>query len=183
MANGRNPGAARRGRSKREVLFDATYFKATYESDLDAALAQLEGPILEQVLRSGARAGAVVLYDELKLRTLGFKESSGTIHRAIYHWFDTKRSTPTRKTYMIGVNKSEAPHWHNVEYGHWRVNFVYRDRATGKLIPTRRRLPAPKWVAASPYLRPAWDAKSDDAMRAIPVRMRQRMDELLRGEA
>ncbi len=181
MANGRNPGTARRGRGKKEQLFDAVHFGASYESDLDVMLKELEGPILEQVLRSGARAGALVLYDELKVRTLTFKESRGTIHNAIYHWFDEKRSTATRKTYMVGVNKSKAPHWHNVEYGHWRVNVVFRDKATGGIIPTRTRLPAPKWVPASPYLRPAWDARRDDALRAIGQRMRVRIQELLHG--
>jgi hypothetical protein len=181
MANGRNPGAARAGRSKKEQLFDAVHFGASYESDLDIALKELEGPILEHALRSGARAGALVLYHEIKARTATFKEGEGVIYDAIYHWFDDKRSTATRKTYMVGVNKSKAPHWHNVEYGHWRVNVVFRDKVTGGIVPTRRRLTSPKWVPAAPYLRPAWDAKRDDAVRAIGQRVRVRIQELMYG--
>lgn len=182
MANGRSAGAAR-GRAKKEVLYDAKYFRASYSSDLEAHLAALEGEMLERALRSSARAGALVVYDEIKLRVDGLKEPSGKLYAAIYHWFDTKRSTPTRKTYMVGVNKRKAPHWHNVEYGHWRINVVYRDEATGKLIPTRARLPAPKWVPAYSYLRSAWDARRGDALRAMARRARERIGELEMGEA
>lgn len=171
------------GRRKTEVLYNAKYFRETYTSDLEARLAGLEADMLEHALRSSARAGALVLYEEIKLRADSFKEPSGKIQRAIYHWFDDKRSTPTRKTYMVGVNKRKAPHWHNVEYGHWRINVVYRDEATGKLIPTRARLPAPKWVPAYSYLRSAWDARRGDALRAMARRARERIGELEMGEA
>lgn len=182
MANGRSAGGTR-GRAKKEVLYNAKYFRATYNSDLEARLATLEGELLEKALRSSARAGALVLYDEIKLRADAFKEPSGKIYSAIYHWFDIKRSTPTRKTYMVGVNKRKAPHWHNVEYGHWRINVVYRDEASGKLIPTRMRLPAPKWVPAHSYLRSAWEARKGDALRAMAERARARIGELEMGEA
>lgn len=181
MANARNP-SANRGRSKTERLYDTAYFSASYSSDLEQRLSQLERDVVEKVARSSARAGALVIYDEIKIRATLFKEPTNTMYNAVYHWFDTKRSTETRKTYMVGINKRKAPHWHNVEYGHWRINVVFTDENTGALIALRKRLAAPKWVPAHPFLRPAWDAKRDDALRAMAVRASQRIDELARGE-
>lgn len=142
------------------------------QGSLADALAQIGEQVQEKVLRSGLHAGARVLYDELKHR------APGSLADAVYEYHDVRRSRDGRQIYIVGVNKRQAPHWFNVEYGHWRVNVVYRDATTGKIIPTQQRLPRPVWTPAHPYLRPTWDSQAGAAIDAVQRRMAERLGEL-----
>lgn len=152
---------------------------ARLEGSLADSIAKFKADIVDKALRSGIYAGARLLYDELKLRTpVG---PTGNLNAAVYHWHDDKRSVGGKQVYRIGVNKVKAPHWFNVEYGHWRVNVVYRGPG-GALIPTKQRLPAPVWVPGHPYLRPTAD-RMPQAIAAAKARLAQRIGELVKGEA
>lgn len=146
---------------------------------LSESLAQLREDLRDKALRSAVHAGAKLLFDELRVRV---PVDQGTLYGAIYEWRDIKQSTDARQVYAVGVNKRKAPHWFNVEYGHWRVNVVVRGPG-GQFMATRERLQAPVWVAAHPYLRPAWDTRSADALQAMRKRLGERVAELARGEA
>lgn len=141
--------------------------------DLKADIAAFEKKVQEKVLRSGARAGALVYYAEMRMRV---PVDKGDLFGSIYHWHDDKKSTATRQVYAVGPNKVKAPHWHLIEYGHWVVNVG--DPATGKW--SRQRLDAPVWVPPQPYIRPAWDRR-EAAGKAALARMRERLAEVSSG--
>lgn len=141
-------------------------------SGILAALDQLQQRVADG-LRPAAHQGALVLYNEVLQRV---PTDSGLLRSAIYRWHDDKQSTADRQIYQIGVNKRKAPHWHLIEYGHWRANrFRLID---GKWLPTRERLDTPVWVPANPYIRPAFDARLEGAFDAA----RRRMAEKLEGQ-
>lgn len=147
---------------------------ARVTSSIADALAELRVHVREKVLRSACHAGAVVLYDELKTRA---PSRTGGLKAAVYRWHDDKKSRGgERQVYYVGVNKAKAPHWALVEYGHMRINVVFRG-ADGELVVTKKRLPAPVWVPPNPYLRPTWDAKASEAIEAMKARAAQRIAE------
>lgn len=146
--------------------------------DMKGALRKLGGEDMTRALRSGVYAAAKVLYTDMLLRV---PIHEGGLVDAIYHWHDDKLSTATRQVYRIGPNKAKAPHWHLVEYGHWRRNVVYRDKRTGRMIATRKRLEVPVWVPAYPYIRPTYDGMIGNAMSAAKIRLKQRVGEFMRG--
>lgn len=179
-------------RSKKAILGPRQAMGINIEGDIQASLEKFEKKIKEQVLRSGARAGALVFYNEMRAKV---PVDSGTLYGAIYHWHDDKKSGPDRQVYAIGPNKSKAPHWHHVEYGHWRYN---RQSPTGQWLrskakgaqsvpwpnqqppenhPLPGRLETPVWTPAYPYIRPTWQ-RVGDAMKAAMNRMRERMTEV-----
>lgn len=144
------------------------------KSNATEALDNLERAIKEKVLRSAAYAGAKVFYDEVKLRV---PVDEGTLFGAIYHYHVERLSGPTKQIYAIGPNKVKAPHWYNVEYGHWRINVLVR--RGGRWIATKQRLPSPVWVPGKPYMRPSYDAKKAEALKAMQVRFEQRLREVM----
>lgn len=147
---------------------------ARMRGSLAAAIAKLREDVQEQALRSAVYAGAKVLAAELEARV---PVDDGVLKDAIYTKHVDGRSNTQQQVYHVGVNVKKASHWFNVEYGHWRVNVVFRG-PDGKVVATRQRLPEPVWVPASPYLRPTWDTRADDALRAMQRRLPQRLREL-----
>ena len=128
-------------------------------------------------MRSAAHAGAVVLYDEMRARA---PVDQGTLRDSIYRWHDDEYSKDGRQRYVIGPNKGKAPHWHLIEYGHWRVNVVTR-LPNGQTVATTERLPAPVWVPAQPYIRPTFDAKVTAAIDAAKARIGEGIKRALSG--
>lgn len=151
MANGRSGGRRRGTHASTAQQFKKDSIGIIVSSDVAEGLLQLEAGIKEKVLRSGARAGALVFYNEIRLRV---PFASGTLYESVYHWHDDKTSTPTRQTYATGPNKKKAPHWHWLEYGNVHT-------------------------AAKPYIRPSFTGKQAAALAAMNARMSVRMQELL----
>ncbi len=152
---------------------------------LTDALQQLTADVQTKALRSACYAGAKLLADEMTARV---PTKTGKLKNAIYTWHDDKQSTAGKQVYAIGVNKREASHWFNVEYGHWRYN--QHAPTVGwlksKSKPNARgpgahdlpgALPAPVWVPAKPYIRPTAD-RLPDAIRAMQQRLAERIREL-----
>lgn len=172
MANGRNPA---RSRSKSASMRPEQAVTMDLSTDISAWLADLEQGVQTKVLRPMAHAGIEVFYQGLRAAV---PVAEGTLFGSIYQWHDNKRSTPTRQTYATGPNKRKAPHWYNVEHGHWRVNVVRF--VNGRWVATRERLAQPKWVMGKPYIRPTFDARRQEALNAMVERGRTRMAELAR---
>jgi hypothetical protein len=167
--------ATRRGRRPNAPqMFPKSLVQMSVSSSAIEGLRALERGIKEKVLRSAAYAGAVVFYNEMRLRV---PVNEGTLYGSIYHYHLEKQSHANRQMYAIGPNKKKAPHWYNVEYGHWRVNVVRRQG--GRWIATKERLPEPKWVPGVPYVRPTFDAKKQAAIAAMNVRFEQRLREVM----
>lgn len=144
-----------------------------FKSNIKESLQTFTKEVQEKVVRSGARAAALVFYNDMRQRV---PVDTGDLYGSIYHWFDTKQSVQGKQVYAIGPNKAKAPHWHLIEYGHWRVNKIVR-LENGQLVATKERLDVPIWVAAQPYIRPAWSLVNQ-ALEAGRQRMRERMAEL-----
>ena len=146
---------------------------AAMRGSLVDALRQYSTAVQESALRSAVYAGAKVLAAELERRV---PVDDGVLKDAIYSYHDDRKSVDGRQVYAVGVNKGKAPHWFNVEYGHFRVNAGYYVGA--KWIPLKARLADPAWVMPKPYLRPTWDAKGAEAVQAMQARMREKLREL-----
>ena len=135
----------------------------------------LKDKFQESTLRSAAHAGAEVFYDEMKLRA---PVDQGTLRDSVYRWHDDAYSKDGKQRYVIGPNKSKAPHWHLVEFGHWRVNVVTR-LPNGQIVATTERLKDPVWVPAAPFIRPTFDAKVQMAIAAAKARLGEGIKEAL----
>ena len=152
-----------------------TKFKANMRQAMDEFGKKLE----KQVLRPAAYAGASVIYDGMRMKV---PVASGTLRDSIYHWHDDKRSRDDRQIYMIGPNKGKAPHWYNVEFGHWLYNnrtpdgrWLRSKSQPNARGPEAHDLPGArkerKWVMPQPYIRPTWDTYGNVAITAMIVRM------------
>lgn len=122
--------------------------KMTLDQDFSRQLKTLESTVEEKVLRSSARAGALVFYD-LMHAYAPYKE--GKILNAIYHKFIQEKETKIFKSYRIGVNHVKAPHWHLLEYGHM-MYYQVKKKPNGEYVtlvrPSKIGTPPPsRWAS------------------------------------
>lgn len=166
------------------------------DSDLKVDLTKALGAIdslteglKEHVNRSMAVAGGKVVRDEAKQRAPVFDGSTalkggstvknprtpGQLRDAIYLAFSDNRSDLSKShvVYSVTWNSSKAPHGHLLEFGHWRYNVI----AGG--FPLKKQLDQPVFVAAYPFLRPAFEATKEQTVRAMLRRGEVRLTELL----
>ena len=156
----------------------------TAKSTLDtsgwtAALDGLAGEKRVSLARSMAVAGGEVLRDEARL--LAQLGPTGNLKSAIYLAYKDTRSNESQQVYSVSWNHRKAPHGHLIEFGHWQPYRVVK-LANGDWITTDEKLPAPKWISAKPFLRPAFDMAKERAKQAMTARGRQRLKELLSGD-
>lgn len=124
--------------------------------------------IVTQGARPAAQAGAQVFYDEMKQRasTQGSEGEysapgaapfvqSGKLRDAIYQAFVEKESGYLNAVYRISWAKKKAPHGHLLENGTSRM-------------------------AARPFLRPSYDAKRSEAIRAVNDRLREEIKKVIK---
>lgn len=148
---------------------------ASMRSSLADAVREFGDKVKGEPLRRAAGAGARVLYEEMRQRV---PVREGKLKESIYRYWVRRDGDSERQTYYIGPNKGKAPHWHLIEYGHMRINVVYRDERTGDLIVTKQRLAAPVWVPAKPYIRPTFDARATDAVQEMRAEFGRAVDEI-----
>lgn len=174
MAKGTPTRLRGRSHASGAKQFEADSVGITFEGDIKAQLEAFAQQVREKVLRPATYAAVKVLYDEIRLRA---PVDTGQLYGAIYHWHSDKESSPYKQVYYTGVNKVKAPHWHNVEYGHWRVNALAF--VNGRWVSTTERLAEPVWVPGKPYIRPAYDAKIHVALAAGLARAGELIKELM----
>lgn len=166
--------------SKAGVMADGTSMKID-TAGFGVLLEKLSGPLRESLARSMAVAGGEVVRDEAKMRAP--QGPTGKLAAAIYLAFRDRYSNDKQVQYSVTWNSSKAPHGHLVEFGYWQIYPVMLlDDGTWITNP-KVRLKHPKWVAAHPFLRPAYEASIGRAMQAMLDRARQRLPELLRESA
>lgn len=180
----RGGGRVQRPRSVKQ--FPKTLVSLDFQSNMLAGLRTLKRAVTETALRPAAYAGARVFYEEMRLNV---PIASGQLYDSVYHWFDDKHSNTVRKIYVIGPNKAKAPHWYNVEYGHWR----YNKYAAGRWLrsksnrnargPSAHDLPGaletPVWVPAKPYIRVTYTGKARAAVNAMQTRLGEKVSEII----
>jgi len=145
----------------------------------EEALQKLNGPLRESLARSMAVAGGKVLRDEAKLLA---PVESGRLRDSIYLAFKEGKSNAEQVVYSVTWNHRIAKHGHLLEFGHWQP-YVVKKLPNGDWFTTDEELPAPKWISAKPFLRPAFDSAGKRAVDAMIQRGRQRLPELLAGES
>lgn len=134
----------------------------------------------QAAVRPAAQAGAQVLYDEVKRNVARLKRKTGNLERAIYQAFSPDNSVEGRVTYHVSWNRRKAPHGHLVEFGHLQRYEVSFDPNTKRFTTHKDRpLPAPKQIAAKPFVRPAM-AKFPQALEAAKEELFKRLDQKLR---
>ena len=84
--------------------------------DLEGALTKYADDIKSKVLRAGAGAMSSVIYNEVKANA-GLHVKTGNLYKAVYQYYVESGSTTEKQTYLVGVNRKKAPHWHLLEYG------------------------------------------------------------------
>lgn len=122
------------------------------------------GKKASELTRPAAQAGAQVLYDEVKLNVSRIGRKTGNLAASIYQVFSKDNSDDTRSTYHVSWNAKKAPHGHLVEYGHIQTRKVYIG-SDGNWYTSNTKLPEPKQVGARPFIRPAYDAKAQAALK------------------
>lgn len=168
---------------------------------------------IEAASRPAARAGALVLYNEMKV--IAATKPNHYKHKledSIYHAFSEKRSLPSVAkspgypvaAYVVTYNHGTAPHGWWLENGHiqWYVVrkgskgwfTVKRPGATGPAPSPRDGRAAmdaywlpwehgPRWVEPSPFIRPTWEGKKHEALMASRAKFFRTVTSILQGEA
>jgi HK97 gp10 family phage protein len=135
------------------------------------------GDAAEEGARPAAQAAAQVLYDDVMQNVSSIGRTTGNLANAIYQAYSSANSGPGYATYHVSWNAKKAPHAILVEFGHMQRYKSYvgkdgnwytavRQEMRGKPKPKRGAsqsvkdayyvpLPAPKQVAAKPFIRPA----------------------------
>lgn len=158
-------------------MTDAIQAKVDLKS-VFAGLDNLAGPLATHLARSMGVAGGSVFRDEAKLLA---PVDSGLLKSAIYLAYKDGKSTDSSVTYSVTWNAKKAPHGHLLEFGHWRYYTTYKGSDGEWHTDKSKPLPAPKWVPAHPFLRPALDSAGQRAVQAMIDRGKQRLPELLQG--
>lgn len=141
------------------IKFDASELMDSLDGITEAA---------EENIRPAAQAGIQVLYDELLLRVpvstkIKKKKSGrviapGALKASIYQAFSKDNSGKGFATYHSSWNYRKAPHGHLVEFGTSRS-------------------------PAHPFLRPAYDAAADRALKVVEAYLAFSMLPALKGQA
>lgn len=145
-------------------------------SGWNRSLKALSGPLRTKLARSMAVAGGEVLRDEAKARA---PVLDGVLKAAIYLAFRDGKSNEREVRYSVTWNSKRAPHGHLLEFGYWQIYRILKLPGGRFVTDLSTRLPSPKHVAAKPFLRPAFEAAADRAMKSMLARGRVRLPELL----
>ena len=125
------------------------------------------GAAKERVARAMGVAMGQAVRDEAKLRVsigelFDGALTPGLLRDAIYLAYDKRRNVlnPDRFRYVVSWNSKKAPHGHLVEFGHW-MPYLYATDKQGHYWTPKPHQPQrqPFWVAARPFLGPAFDSK------------------------
>ena len=166
-------------RIKKPNVYPRTGFRASFNSNAAESLRLVRTEIAEKVLRSAALGGAEKFYDVMHMKV---NVVTGTLKGSLYHYYDKQESKPLHKIYYVGPNKAKAPHWYNVEFGHWRYNrsmgmrwMRSKSRRNARLakpgvmdhkihdLPGALEIPA--WVPPKSYIRSTFDMSVQAAIR------------------
>lgn len=126
----------------------------------------------EPVARAMGSAMAGAVRDEAKVRVpvgtdFGGSLNPGTLRDAIYQAYDARRNVLNNNTYryVVSWNHNKAPHGHLIEFGHW-MPYIYATDGQGHYWTPKPEVgqAIPFWVAAEPFLGPAFDSKLPSLM-------------------
>lgn len=177
----------------------ATTVKIEGLRELARALEQFPQRLGQNVLRGAVNAGARVIRDEAKTQA---PVETGTLKRSIYTKRIREESGTLVQTYFVGVRRGkqyrslttktgkdrsmDAYYAPFVEYGHFtrrsggRLRFTNRGQRNNQQLSDEVQSGQVRWIPAQPFMRPAWDARKDDALKAIADYLMRRIPEEVR---
>ena len=138
--------------------------------ELSKALKQLSPKIEKNIMRAALRAGAKVIADEAKRNV---PEKSGELKKSI-----RSGSKATRQGQVIATAKAgndKAWYWRFVEFGtqaHLIMAKNQKSMAFGGVFAKQIEHPG---ATARPFMRPALDAKAQEAIQKVADVVRQRL--------
>lgn len=169
--------------------------KVTGLAELNAALNRLADDVAIKHARGALAAGAALIRDEARKNA---PQLTGKLKRAIYSMWMREMSTRERQTFFVSVRRGkkfqgrtstsksgktrttadrDAYYWTWIEFGH--VSAGPGGQLKGG---TRRRerarsekRAAGKFVPPQPFLRPAFEAKKQEAVEAVKVELQKRI--------
>lgn len=144
--------------------------------EFDDVIAEIEGDVTRAV-RPAAQAGAEKMYQIVLGNVDKLGKVTGNLRSAIYQAFSERDSKKvgdgyTVAHYDVSWNHRRAPHAHLVEYGHIQKYKVYLGKDGRWYTNKNAPLPAPKQVAAKPFMRPALSRQAE-AVQAVEDRFWQ----------
>lgn len=163
--------------------------------DMSGVLAGLEkvAHAKESLARTMGSEMGIAVRDEAKLRAPVLQpgnegldgQTPGLLRDAVYVAYDQRRAQLSQETfrYTVSWNSKRAPHGHLQEFGHW-MPYLYAKTDDGLFYTPMPPIPNPSpgadgfWVAAQPFLGPAFDAKTPVLLQIATQAGRNRFTEL-----
>lgn len=133
-------------------------------AELEIKMRQLGPKLAKQALRSAVNAGSQVIKKEAQV--LAPKDTQTLARKAIYVYRSREHSTPTSETYFVGVRQGSR------EKRKGRDAFYWRFLEFGT-----------KFLAARPFMVPAFEHKKVEAVQKIAQKLRDRLDKLANQKA
>jgi HK97 gp10 family phage protein len=152
---------------------DVTQVKGLAE--LQAALDQLPAKIEANIMRGAMRQGAKVLLAEAK-GTAAFADDTGALRASLRITTSVRRGTVTAAV-KAGPTKADKRPWYArlVEYGTKPHTIRAKPGSVLQFLGIGATVVNHPGAKARPYLRPALDARSGDAVQAVAAYIRNRL--------
>lgn len=150
---------------------------------VQATLSRLTGDMRAHLARSMGVAGGKVFRDTAKALV---PVDTGRLRESLYLAFKDKLSYGGKVVYGVTWRKNKgqmgggAAHGYFIEFGHWQKYVSYIGKDGNWYTDKSKPLDSPKWIAAQPFLAPAFDGAQALARAAMVARGKQRLPELLR---
>lgn len=138
-------------------------------SELDALLQTLSVKIERNILRSALRAGANVLKEEAKTNV---PIESGDLRKSVRISTRAKRGVVTAS---LRAGDAKAFYWHFVEFGTAAHHIKSKNGRALSFAGVLAGFINHPGARAKPFLRPALDAKADQALEAVGMQIRKRL--------
>lgn len=154
--------------------------------NITEALERLSSASAERVLRASGYAGAEVIINEAKRRV---PVKSGTIKRNIIaKRIEEKSDSGIKQTYYVTVRTGKVGTDGDAFYWRWVENGHSYSRRKNKGVTWKAHRAAMKLefgdskVPARPFMRPAYEAVKDEAVKVMRDKMAELISELLKGK-
>lgn len=151
------------------------------DSEWTRALALLDDEMKVSLARRMGVEGGVTIRNEARSIAAARKPDRhwsaprGLLASAVYLAYNDKQSNKGQIVYSVSWNHKKAPHGWWAEFGHYQ-RYLTKWSKTNNQWYTVKSVPrpgGPKFIPPTPYLRPAYDARGDDAVRVMIERGRR----------
>lgn len=159
-------------------MADGFTIKVEGLKELDRRLKELGPKVASKALRSAVSAGAQVIRKDAQVRVA---KDTGRLKKAIFISRSRSASTQTKQTYIVGVRSGrkeqkkdrDAYYWRFIEFGHKPRKpkspaYIARLQREGRSLEM-----GTQFVAARPFLVPAFESKKQEAFEKFRQKLRE----------